>query len=89
MKGKRLAMLKPNSSGQKEVHSQMERNSTNEDGHEERPMCRRSAKHFRIPKMKRYFKRGKKKVSYLQRCANQADISQAGPRETMSFPFKF
>lgn len=65
MKGKRLAMLKPNSSGQKEVHSQMERNSTNEDGHEERPMCRRSAKHFRIPKMKRYFKRGKKKsVTY-------------------------
>lgn len=69
----------------------MERNSPNEDGREERPMCRRICKAFQNTQdeMKRYFKRGKKKVSYLQRCANQADISQAGPRETMSFPFKF
>lgn len=28
------------------------------------PCADGSAKHFRIPKMKRYFKRGKKKVTY-------------------------
>lgn len=45
----------------------MERNSPNEDGREERPMCRRICKAFQNTQdeMKRYFKRGKKKsVTY-------------------------